>query len=244
MWEFVAKKVCKLGSKTWIWILIWPAVKRHVQKWPFESQNGFSYLTKTFWTMQWKAIQVYSEGFLSTLVALKPIYISLFVRQKSFVSKGISEENKINIYNVPTLYSFNGLIKHQLEWLNQTTASKTWWLISNDLVKLQLQIDASNKLQPHLDKTSKLLNQLVYFGSIKSPSVLDITVQLQCSDMGPIKMTRSTAHISHNRHNRRWCTFFELMNFLHTERNILAHLEQFRLFCRVLTHFLVYFSGA
>ena len=121
MWEFVAKKVCKLGSKTWIWILIWPAVKRHVQKWPFESQNGFSYLTKTFWTMQWKAIQVYSEGFLSTLVALEPIYISLFVRQKSFVSKGISEENKINIYNVPTLYSFNGLIKHQLEWLNQTT---------------------------------------------------------------------------------------------------------------------------
>ena len=145
---------------------------------------------------------------------------------------------------MPTLYIFNGLIKHQLEWLNQTTASKTWWLISNDLVKLQLQIDASNKLQPHLDKTSKLLNQLVYFGSIKSPSVLDITVQLQCSDMGPIKMTRSTAHISHNRHNRRWCTFFELLNFLHTERNILAHLEQFRLFCRVLTHFLVYFSGA
>ena len=101
-----------------------------------------------------------------------------------------------------------------------------------------------NKLQPHIDKTSKLQNQLDYFGSIKSPSVLDITVQLQCSDMGPIKMTRSTAHISHNRHNRRWCTFFELMNFLHTEGNILAHLEQFRLFCRVLTHFLVYFLGA
>ena len=161
MWEVVAKKVCKLGSKTWIWILIWPAVKRHVQKWPFESQNGSSYLTKTFWTMQWKAIQVYSEGFSSTLVALEPIYISLFVRQKSFVSKGISEENKINIYNVRTLYSFNGLIKHQLEWLNQITAPKTWWIISNDLVKLQLQIDASNKLQPHLDKTLKLQNQLV-----------------------------------------------------------------------------------
>ena len=138
MWEFVAKKVCKLGSKTWIWILIWPAVKRHVQKWPFESQNGSSYLTKTFWTMQWKAIQVYSEGFLSTLVAREPILVYLSSKRALF-QKGISEENKINIYNVHTLHSFNGFTKHQLEWLNQTTALKMWRLISNELVKLQVQ---------------------------------------------------------------------------------------------------------
>ena len=117
MWEFVAKKVCKLGSKTWIWILIWPAVKRHVQKWPFESQNGFSYLTKTFWTMQWKAIQVYSEGFLSTLVALEPLYISLFVRQMSFVSKR-------NIWGKQNKY-LQCAYTVQLQWLNQTSAWMT-----------------------------------------------------------------------------------------------------------------------
>ena len=38
-----------------------------------------------------------------------------------------------------TLHSFNGFTKHQLEWLNQTTALKMWRLISNDLVKLQVQ---------------------------------------------------------------------------------------------------------
>ena len=65
--------------------------------------------------MQRKAIQFYSEGFLSTLVALDPLYISLFVQQKSFISKGISEQNKINIYNMHTLHSFNGFTKHQLE---------------------------------------------------------------------------------------------------------------------------------
>ena len=62
------------------------------------------------------------------------------------------------------------------------------------------------------------------------------------------------AHICHNRHNRRWCTFLSWCTFSIENAKFwpfLAYFDYFytllyfyRLFCREFTHFLVYFVQA